>query len=77
MIPVRVPADARPVLASDRRMDLAEDHPLFGELCPVCDEHLGARTAVLVFVGIAPGHRKPSGYTVGGAVAVHSDCAGV
>ncbi len=71
MIPVRVPADAKPVLASDRRIAMQPDHPLFDVLCPVCDVFLGDRETVLILVG-----RKPGAWTTGAAVAVHADCAG-
>lgn len=79
MIPVRVPAGTRPVLASERRMTIAADHPLAPVNCPACDQPLGpvdgpAAPVVLVFAGIA---RKDAGYTTGGAVAVHEACAGV
>lgn len=77
MIPIRIRADAKVVLASERRMDLARGHPLFLQQCPVCDEYLGEYTIVLVFVGIHPKDRKDNGYTIGGTVAVHARCAGV
>lgn len=89
MIPVRVPADARITLASERRHVIAPDHPLAMEDCPACGLPLigtpradggldmAAGPVVLVFVGIAPDDRKPAGWTTGGAVAVHEACAGV
>ena len=77
MIPVRVPASARPVLASGRRMTMQPGHPMYDELCPVCDNLLGGRVIVLVLAGIAPEDQKDGGYTTGGAVAVHAACAGV
>ena len=77
MIPVRVPAATMPVLASERRFAADRGHPLDVRPCPVCDGPLGERVTVLVFAGIAPEDRKPSGYTTGGAVAVHAACAGV
>jgi len=77
MIPVRVPAGAMPVLASERRFAANRDHPLDAMPCPVCDGPLGERVTVLVFAGIAPEDRKPAGFTVGGSVAVHAVCAGV
>ena len=78
MIPVNVPSDARPLLASERRFVIpAKDHPLSGKLCPACDEPLaGEQEVVLVVVGIAPSRRKLDGWTTGGAVAVHVACAG-
>jgi hypothetical protein len=79
MIPVRVPADAKPVLASDRVIDLQPTHPLALSQtpCPACDSPLAGTKIVLVLAGIAPGDRKDSGWTAGGAVAVHAACAGV
>jgi hypothetical protein len=77
IIPVRVPADAKPVLASERRMAMQSDHPLYGHPCPVCDRDLGGEVTVLVFAGIDPEDRKPSGWSTGEAVAVHAACAGV
>ena len=77
MIPVRVAAGTMPVLASERRLAANRGHPIDGQPCPVCDDPLGERITVLVFVGIAPEDRKPGGFTVGGAVAVHAVCAGV
>jgi hypothetical protein len=77
MIPVRVRADAMPVLASERRFAANRGHPLDDLPCPVCDRPLGEQVIVLVLAGIAPEDRKPAGVTLGGAVAVHAACAGV
>jgi hypothetical protein len=79
MIPVRVPADAKPILASDRVIDLQPTHPLaLSETpCPACDGPLAGTKIVLVLAGIAPEDRKDGGWTAGGAVAVHAACAGV
>jgi hypothetical protein len=77
MIPVRVPADAEPVLATDQRFTIAPDHPLAEWGCPVCDEPLVNRVTVLILAGIAPEDRKDSGYTTGAGVCVHAVCAGV
>ena len=82
MIPVRVRMDTKPVLASDRVMTIASDHPLAreGVLCPACDRAFTLNNkAVLVFVGIDPeDHERHSGaYGTGGAVAVHAACAGL
>lgn len=79
MIPVRVAVGMTPVLASDRLIDLAPTHPLaLSETpCPACDGPLAGTKVVLVFVGIAPENRKEIGYTTGGSVTVHAECAGV
>lgn len=77
MIPVRVPVGMTTVLASERRFAAHRGHPLDSYPCPVCDDPLGGRVTVLVFVGIMPEDRKPAGFTTGGAVAVHAVCAGV
>jgi hypothetical protein len=77
MIPVRVKADAMPVLASERRFGPMEaSHPLAETPCPVCDGPVGEKVSVLVFCGIAPEDREGV-WTNGGAVAVHAECAGV
>jgi hypothetical protein len=79
MIPVRVPADLKPVLASERRWPPNRGHPLDDFPCPVCGGPLGEKVIVLVFAGIMPEDRKegPNRWTTGGAVAVHAVCAGV
>jgi hypothetical protein len=77
IIPVRVPADAKPVLANERRFAANRGHPLDDYPCPVCDGPLGEQVTVLVLAGIAPEDRKPGGWTTGSAVAVHAACAGV
>lgn len=90
MIPVRVPADLKTVLANERRFTVQPDHPVAEHVCPVCDGPLYATPradgegldmvpgpVVLVFVGIAPEDRKDAGWTTGAAVAVHEACAGV
>jgi hypothetical protein len=79
MIPVRVPADLKPVLAAERVIDLAPTHPiaLSETPCPACAGPLAGTKVVLVFAGIAREDRKPDGWTVGGAVTVHATCAGV
>lgn len=77
MIPVRVPADIKVTLASERRFAAHRGHPIDPLPCPVCDGPLGDLVTVLVVVGIAPEDRKPGGFTTGGAVAVHAVCAGV
>jgi hypothetical protein len=77
IIPVYVPAGARPVLASERRMGARRGHPIDQSPCPVCDLPLGDQVIVLVLAGIEPGDRKPSRQATGAAVAVHAMCAGV
>lgn len=78
MIPVEVPADARPVLASEIIFTIEPDHLLYGQPCPACGQPLSVTAdVVLVLAGIAPENQKGSGYTAGGAVAVHAACAGV
>lgn len=76
MIPIRVPADA-PLHTVGGVRELASDHPLFTEDCPVCDAVLGFEPVTLVYVGTLPEDRKESGWTTGAAVAVHAECAGV
>lgn len=75
MIPVRVPADLKVTLTSDRRLDIQPDHPLADFPCPVCDGSLTGQPSVLVFVGYHPDDRKDGGWTTGAAVAVHEACA--
>jgi hypothetical protein len=77
IIPVRVPANARPVLASERRMAAHRGHPIDPYPCPVCDLPLGDGVTVLILAGIEPESRKPAGWATGAAVAVHAACAGV
>lgn len=80
MIPVRVPADATPVLASTRRMRIERGHPLYDEPCPVCGNRLGDGVTVLILAGIAPEDQvlQPAGkWTTGVAICVHVMCAGV
>ena len=77
MIPVRVRADAKPVLASERRFAANRGHSLDSYPCPVCDLPLGEQVTVLILAGIEPASRKPDGYARGSAVAVHAACAGV
>ncbi len=76
-IPVRVPADAVPALASERRMAANRGHPLDPYPCPVCDEPLGEQVTVLILAGIRPQDRRAAGATTGAAVQVHAACAGV
>ena len=74
IIPVRVPATARPVLAGERRFPVPPGHPLHGTPCPACDLPLGYGATVLVLIGIEPG---PGGAVRGKGIAVHASCAGV
>jgi hypothetical protein len=76
MIPVRIPADARPHIAAVKHVQ--PDHLLAESPfdCPVCDETLSDRCVALVAVGIEPHSRKPAGWCTGGAVGVHAECAG-
>lgn len=76
MIPVRVPADA-PIHTVGGIRTLDPDHALALTRCPVCDGWLSNNPITLVLVGILPEDRKESGWTTGGAVAVHAACAGV
>lgn len=79
MIPVRVPADARPVLASEKRMNIERGHPLYDEPCTVCDNRLGDGVTVLILAGIDPEDQRPEPagrWTTGVAVCVHAVCAG-
>lgn len=76
IIPIQVPADAKPVLASERRFNLKEDHPLYSAGCPVCDDILGSKESVLILAGIAPENRRPAGSCTGEGVMVHAECAG-
>jgi len=76
VIPVRVPADAPPHTVGGIRT-LSAEHPLHTAACPVCDGLLADQPITLVFVGIHPEDRKASGWTTGGAVAVHAACAGI
>jgi len=81
VIPVRVRMDARPVLASDRVIDLQPTHPiaLSETPCPACDGPLAGTKVVLVLAGIAPEDRERATgeWGTGGAVVVHAACAGV
>jgi hypothetical protein len=76
VIPVRLPADFTPHIVRDDCL-LDPDHPLYGQPCPVCTDPLGVDQlpVALVAVGVAPDRRKPSGWTSGAAVAVHTACA--
>ena len=76
IIPIRVEAAARPILASERRMDIKPSHPLAKSPCPVCDLPLAGKPVVLVLAGIDPTDREPGKtWVTGAAVAVHEECA--
>lgn len=79
IIPVRVAAGARPVLAGRAEpFPLPLVHGLRGSECPACGRQLaseGECMVQLVLVGIYPGDRRPDGSVLGGAVAVHAECA--
>jgi hypothetical protein len=70
VIPVKIYPDQKPVLASERHITMAPDHPQFTESCPVCDMQLGSWPTVLILVGVI----KPG---MGACVQVHESCAGV
>lgn len=78
IIPVRVPFDTKPVLATEglKVIELDRDHPLFPEPCPVCEVELGFMPIVLIFAGIELTSRKDHGWCTGAAIAVHAQCAG-
>lgn len=76
MIPIRVPANAPLHTVGGIRI-LDDQHPLYWEDCPVCDEPIGSRPLTLVYVGVLPEDRKERGWTTGAAVAVHAACAGL
>jgi hypothetical protein len=61
MIPVRVRADAKPVLASERRMAAHRGHPIDPVPCPVCGIPLGERVTVLILAGISTGGPERGG----------------
>jgi len=73
MFPVRVPATFVPHITRDD-FGVEPGHPPYGEPCPVCGRPITSGPVALVAVGIPPEHRKPSGWTVGAAVAVHTAC---
>lgn len=77
MIPVRVPAGSEPHVIAGLVRTVNAEHPLYYYLCPACDEPIGDLPLTLVCVGIAPHKRKDSGWTRGGAVAVHAACVGL
>lgn len=76
IITIRVPADAKPVLATDRRFNIKHDHPLYETQCPVCDVILGDEECVMILAGIPRDCQKSSGWTTGTGIMVHTVCAG-
>jgi hypothetical protein len=76
MIPVRVPAEARPVLVEGfDPEEIGPDHPLYDWPCPVCDHPLGEQPVVLILAGIEPADRKDTGFVTGAGIPVHEECA--
>jgi hypothetical protein len=71
MIPVRVDPAIKPHVVATKM--IYEDHPLFGKICPACDQSLNDLVS-LVFIGRDSSH---GGSTwTGSAVAVHARCTG-
>jgi hypothetical protein len=68
VIPVRVPVGAEVHEVGGVR-HVASSHPLYGELCPVCDQILGDQPITLVYVGVEAESRKTAGWMTGAAVA--------
>lgn len=75
MIPVRVPVDAPTYQAGGERT-LQPANPMYGTLCPVCDEFLLDAPVVLVYVGMMPADRERPRFATGGAVVIHASCRG-
>jgi hypothetical protein len=71
VIPVRVSPDVVAHVAA-RGMMISDLHPLYGRLCPVCDEQYGNGPIALVYVGRGP-DRERGGWEAA-AVAVHERC---
>lgn len=70
--PVRVPAETRvhtcgPVVTVNR------DHPASSCICPVCDEEIGNRPMVLVYVGAMPEQRERPAFKTGAGIPVHAE----
>jgi len=74
VIPVRVPVDA-PTYQVGGTRTLQPDNPMYGTLCPVCDEFLLDRPVALVYVGMLSGDRGNPRYVTGGAVVIHASCS--
>lgn len=75
MIPVRVPVDA-PTYQVGGERTLEPANPMYGTLCPVCDEFLLDAPVVLVYVGMLPADRDRPRFATGGAVVIHAACSG-
>lgn len=71
----RVPADFKPQIHPGV-FNLDPGHPAADAPCPGCDEPLADRAAVLVIVGIGPGHRKEAGWTTAACIGVCVECSG-
>lgn len=74
MIPVRVPATARPPRATDEPRFVSKDHPAATIGCPVCELAIGGTKVHLIIVGAEPDDQRGAWFT-GAAVAVHEECA--
>jgi hypothetical protein len=75
MIPIRVPADAPAYIASAGQQ-LATDHPLWPQPCPVCDTQLGLGAIALVYVGAALDDRQEGKrFITGAGLAPHHQSA--
>lgn len=75
MIPVRVPIDA-PTYQVGGQRTLEPANPMYGTLCPVCDEFLQSGPVALVYVGMMPADRERPRFATGGAVVIHASCSG-
>ena len=73
MIPVRVPVDAPTYQAGGERT-LQPNNPMYGTLCPVCDEFLLDGPVVLVYVGMVPTDQYRPRFCTGAAVVIHAAC---
>lgn len=73
----RVGADFKPHINPGAFTLDPEKHPeAYGAPCPVCEEPLVDRPAVLVMLGIGPGHRKNAGGATAVGIAVCVACSG-
>ena len=74
MIPVRVPVDA-PTYQVGHARTLEPANPMYGTLCPVCDEFLLDSPVVLVYVGMTPTDQYRPRFCTGAAVVIHAACS--